>query len=143
MNEVIAKRIELKKSVIDFLSKPEMLIQHRHLCEHKHGSYEELIRNLYQHLQEHGFQPSLVLARGFKGDLMSAHPAWREFEKNRNAIMHLVIRVGNMVIDIAGNQFGQNYNQNMFRPVCECKKFWRKLDDKTQKLLNFWSAAKQ
>ena len=130
--------MEIKTAVVEFLANPAHQLMHRQLCEHRHGSYEELLRNLHQLLSEKGFQPKIILARGFKGDLLDAHPAWREFAGAGNPIMHIVLRVGNLIIDIAGSQFGTGYGNTMFRRMSAFRQYWRKTEDQTEKMLGFW-----
>lgn len=131
----MTKQVQLKTAVVDFLSQPAHQLLHKQLCEHRHGSYEELVRNLFSHLSDCGFQPRMFLAKGFKGDLTDAHPSWREFAGPKNPIMHIVLRVGNLVIDPAGAQFGPKYGNTMFRSINDFKTFWKRAEDRTEKFL--------
>ncbi len=68
---------------------------------------------------------SLIEGVGLKQGLdKNAADAWNEYEPKY--LSHVVVRVGNKIIDLTGKQFGDKYSKNII-PLSEFKSYWNKV----------------
>lgn len=127
--------ITLYTAVTEFLSSSPKAKQAQVNVEVAEENAAQLADALFRHLVGTGFDCQLLVCHGFKGELVDCSPvltsAVTEFGRQLIAkdLIHFVVRVGNVVIDLAFKRFGSRYlnsNNTVFNMF---KSHWDKIEE--------------
>lgn len=89
-----------------------------------------LTRELYDYLKTHGFDPKVIVGKGFTGRLVNPSEVINDsldeygIQATKNWITHGMVKVGNIVIDFTYRRLGSEYVHKNNSLFSEIKKYW-------------------
>lgn len=85
-------------------------------------------RDLHAFLHERGIESRVIEGVGFKAGVgEGATGVASDFRAEPQYLIHVVVRVGNRVIDLTMSQFGTEYARPIIYPHATFKARWRKI----------------
>lgn len=116
----------IKKSSIDFNNPNETK-----------GECDTIANKLYVDLSRNGIKNlEIIEGIGLKQGLGEKN-AWEDKKEDAKYFSHVVVKIGDNIIDLTGSQFGKKYNKKMYS-FSDFKKNWTKIKDGP-----YWSEAKK
>jgi len=93
------------------------------------GKCDGVATRMQDWLESRGIKSKIVQATGFVPPLgEDAHPDWLGFAgKDQRFLGHVVVRIGNKVIDLTSSQFGKMYEKPYVMTIGDFKKRWKKI----------------
>lgn len=127
--------ITLYAAVTDFLNSSQKAKQAQTNVIVAEENAAMLAETLFRHLTINGFDSQLLVCHGFKGELVDCSPvltnAMNEFGRQliSKDLIHFVVRVGNVVIDLAFKRFGTKYMNSNNTVFNMFKGYWDKIEE--------------
>ena len=93
------------------------------------GRCDGIATRMQKWLELRGIKSKIVQATGFIPPLgADAHPDWLGFSgKDQKFLGHVVVRIGDKVIDLTSSQFGKKYEKPYVMSMAEFRKRWKKI----------------
>ena len=104
-------------------------------CDTTKGKCDGVATDLHYYLADHGVASQPLEGRGLIPPMgPKAHPDWIDFvgddPKNQQYLAHVVVRVGNQVVDLTGAQFGMG-SGIVIEPLSAFRQRWQHIKEFT------------
>lgn len=123
---------DLRSYVAGFLKEKRPLLDTMS-CDATKGKCDGVAADLHDYLQERGVDSSMIIGTGLVPPIpANAHHDWLGFVggdyENQQYLIHIVVQVGNQIIDLTNAQFGtfqRGYSKKGIHRLSEFTKMWR------------------